>query len=325
MNIVITGGGGFLGLRLARALLQHPPAGVQVDRIVLADRVEAPDLGDPRVVSAVGDIADDVFLATILTKDVQLVYHLAAIVSGEAEANFDLGLKINIDASRLLLDKCRQLGTRPRVVFTSSIAVFGPQEPDAVISDGTSVDPRSSYGMEKAAAELLLKEYSRREMVDGIVLRLPTISVRPGRPNKAASSFASGIIREPLCGIAAPCPVPSSTSLWLLSPRRAVEALMVAATLDTASLGMNRTINLPGISVTVGEMLAALQDAGGADVRALVTDEPDAAVEHIVASWPRAWDDSRARTLGFSGDADFRSIIDAFITDDLAAQRLLFA
>lgn len=324
MRIVITGGAGFLGQRLARALLAGPPGAAPIQGLVLADRV-AGAVSDPRVVQAVGDIADPAFLASVIPADVEVVYHLAAVVSGEAEADFDLGLRVNIDATRLLLDACRRLGTCPRVVLTSSVAVFGPLAPDANIDDATSVDPRSSYGMEKAVTELLLKDYSRRGLVDGLVLRLPTISVRPGAPNRAASSFASGIIREPLSGVPATFPVPEATPLWLLSPRRAVEALAKAASLDTTQLGMNRVINLPGVSVTVAEMLSALQSAGGDEARRLVTSEPDPAVERIVASWPRSWDDSRARRLGFAGDPDFRSIVDAFIEDDLPAQRAVLA
>jgi nucleoside-diphosphate-sugar epimerase len=320
MTIVITGGAGFLGQRLARALLAASPD----QALVLADRVAGADLGDPRISYAIGDIADPAFVDGIITPEVSTVFHLAAVVSGEAESNFDLGMRVNVDASRLLLDACRRLETCPRVIFTSSVAVFGPLAPGAKIDDATSVDPRSSYGMEKAVAELLLKDYSRRGMIDGLVLRLPTISVRPGLPNKAASSFASGIIREPLTGAPAVCPVPHDTSLWLLSPRRAVEALVTAAKLDTGSFGVNRVINLPGISVSVADMLSALEAAGGAQVRGWVRDEIDPAVERIVASWPKAWDDGRARALGFSGDPDFRSIIEAFVTDDLPLQRQLY-
>jgi D-erythronate 2-dehydrogenase len=319
MNIVITGGGGFLGRRLAQALLSAPD--MPVERLVLADHAAGAGFADPRVIEATGDIADRDFVESIITPDVTTVFHLAAVVSGEAEADFDLGMRVNVDGSRLVLEASRALQTCPRVVFTSSVAVFGPLKPGAQIDDETSVDPRSSYGMEKAVAELLLKDYSRRGLVDGLVLRLPTISVRPGRPNRAASSFASGIIREPLSGLSAICPVPEATALWLLSPRRAIEALVTAATFDTGRLGANRVINLPGISVTVAEMLSALEAVGGSQARRLVTQELDAVVERIVASWPKAWDDRRARSLGFEGDPDFISIVEAFVADDLPLQR----
>lgn len=321
MKIIITGGSGFLGQRLARALLRDGIDGAPVGSLILVDRVTGTDLGDTRILNAVGDIADPAFVAATLTPDTDIVFHLAAVVSGEAEADFDLGMRVNIDASRLVLDTCRRNGNCPRVVFTSSVAVFGPPEPGAAIDDATSVDPRSSYGMEKAVAELLLKDYSRRGFVDGVVLRLPTISVRPGQPNRAASSFASGIIREPLSGVAAILPVPESTTLWLLSPRRAVEAMMAAAILDTKALGIARVINLPGVSVSAAEMLETLKAVGGDAARALVSVVPDDAIERIVASWPERWDDGRARALGFTGDPDFTAIVRAFVEDDLPTQR----
>lgn len=323
MKAVITGGAGFLGQRLARALLTEGVKGEPIDQLVLADCAAGANLGDGRAVYAVGDITDPNFIADIITEEVRVVFHLAAVVSSQAEADFDLGLNVNIDATRLLLDACRKTAACPRVVFTSSVAVFGPVGANDLIDDNTPVDPRSSYGMEKAVGELLMKEYGRRGWIDAIVLRLPTISVRPGRPNKAASSFASGVIREPLSGERAACPVPASTPLWLLSPRRAVEALRKAASLNASPLGAQRVINLPGLTVTVSEMLATLEEAGGVEARSLVYYEPDAAIERIVASWPRGWDDSRARALGFAGDADFRSLVDAFIADDLPAQRAL--
>ncbi|WP_156678002.1 D-erythronate dehydrogenase [Sphingomonas profundi] len=319
MDILITGGAGFLGLKLARRLLRDGLDGRPIDRLVLVDRVAAPDWGDARVEMAVGDIADATFVASVVWQDFDIIYHLAAVVSGQAEADFDLGLRVNIDASRLLLDIVRAAGGCPRVIFTSSVAVFGPVTDDAMIGDATSVDPRSSYGMEKAVAELLLRDYSRRGFVDGLVLRLPTISVRPGRPNQAASSFASGIIREPMAGEAAICPVPLSTTLWLLSPRQAVAALVRAGEMPTEALGTDRVVNLPGISVTVDDMLAALARQEGPDILRLIRQVPDPAIERIVASWPRAWDDQRARALGFAGDADFHAILRAFVEDDLPA------
>ena len=227
-------------------------------------------------------------------------------------------MRINLDASRLLLDICRELGHKPKVVFTSSVAVYGGKLPDVVL-DSTALNPQSSYGTQKAIGELLLNDFSRRGFVDGRVLRLPTISVRPGKPNKAASSFASGIIREPLNGEPSVCPVAPATRLWLLSPRRAIESLIAGHELQAASLGDSRTVNLPGLSVNVGEMLAALEKVAGRDTAARVTFAPDPAVERIIKSWPGAWDVTRARGLGLSADADFESIIKSYV-DETATQ-----
>ena len=203
----------------------------------------------------------------MIDADTCSVFHLAAVVSGQAEADFDLGMRVNLDATRLLLDTCRAVGHRPRVVFTSSVAVYGGTLPE-VVRDDTAVNPQSSYGAQKAIGELLVSDYSRKGFVDGRVLRLPTISVRPGRPNKAASSFASGIIREPLNGEASVCPVAPDTRVWLLSPRRAIECLVHGHELPAAALGARRAVNLPGISVSAREMVAALERVAGTDVAA---------------------------------------------------------
>jgi nucleoside-diphosphate-sugar epimerase len=318
VNVIITGGAGFLGLRLARRLLDGGVADaagtiVPVTTLTIVDRVTTDAIQDGRLRQRTGDICDREFVAKLVA-DADIIYHLAAVVSGEAEANFDLGMAVNVDASRLLLEACRATGRAPRLIFTSSVAVFGPAEGNC----DPEVAPRSSYGMEKAVAELMLSDYSRRGFVDGLVLRLPTISVRPGKPNRAASSFASGIVREPLAGMAALCPVPADTVLWLLSPRRAVAALHHAAGLTAERLHGMRIINLPGISVTVAEMLAALERQAGPATTALVTLAPDPAIAAIVTNWPRRWDDGQARALGFTGDADFDAIIRAYIEDDLA-------
>lgn len=325
MKVLVTGGAGFLGQRLARRLLARGKlrdvSGREhaIGQLVLADMVRAPDFGDARVRVEAGDIADPAFLARIIDADTSSVFHLAAVVSGQAEADFDLGMRVNLDASRRLLETCRQLGHVPKVVFTSSVAVYGGVLPD-MVRDSTALNPQSSYGMQKAVAELLLNDYSRRGFVDGRALRLPTISIRPGKPNKAASSFASGILREPLNGEVAVCPVADSLRLWLSSPRQAVESLVAGHELSGSLLGLNRSINLPGLSVTVGEMLAALTRVAGAEVAARVRFQVDPAIEKIVASWPGAWDDSRARALGLVGDSNFDSVIRAYIEDDLAGR-----
>jgi nucleoside-diphosphate-sugar epimerase len=322
MKVLITGGAGFLGQKLARALLARGTLSgadgsqQKIDQLVLADVVAGNNFGDPRVRVVTGDIADAALLRGLVDAETTSVFHLAAIVSGQAEADFDLGMKINLDASRLLLETCRAAGHKPRVVFTSSVAVYGGELPE-VVQDNTALNPQSSYGTQKAIGELLLNDFSRKGFVDGRVLRLPTISVRPGKPNKAASSFASGIIREPLNGEQAICPVSPSLRLWLLSPRRAIVALIAGHELSARSLGNSRTINLPGLSVSVGEMVAALEKVAGPEVAARITFAPDPAIESIVQSWPGAWDVGRARALGLEGDADFESIIRSHIEDEL--------
>lgn len=322
MKVLITGGAGFLGQRLARQLLARgelrggdggPRA---IEQIVLVDVVPAHDFGDPRVRAVSGDIADGALMRSLIDTDTGSIFHLAAIVSGQAEADFDLGMRINLDASRLLLEVCRELGHRPTVVFTSSVAVYGGALPD-VVRDDTALNPQSSYGAQKAIGEFLLYDFSRKGFVDGRVLRLPTISVRPGKPNKAASSFASGIIREPLNGEAAVCPVAPELRLWLLSPRRAVEALIAGHELPAAAFGNSRTVNLPGVSVSVGEMVAALAAVAGPEVAARISFAPDPTVERIVQGWPAAWDASRALALGLRGDNDIETIIRVYVEEEL--------
>jgi nucleoside-diphosphate-sugar epimerase len=325
MKVLITGGAGFLGQRLARALLKRGQLNDSmgqprtIDELVLVDVVAGNDFGDPRVRVVTGDISDAALLRDLVDERTSSIFHLAAIVSGAAEADFDLGMRINLDASRALLDACRARGHRPKVVFTSSVAVYGGKLP-ALVKDDTALNPQSSYGAQKAIGELLLNDYSRRGFVDGRVLRLPTISVRPGKPNKAASSFASGIIREPLNGEAAVCPVSPDLRLWLLSPRGAIESLIAGHELDGQALGTSRTINLPGISVSVGEMVAALGKVAGPEAVARITFAPDPAVERIVNGWPGAWDTSRAKALGLVPDRDFESIVRAFIDDQREVQ-----
>lgn len=322
MKVLITGAAGFLGQRLARRLLaaghltDHDGQVQAIDQLVLADIAAAPDLADPRVQTAVGDLSDPQFLRRIVDEETRSVFHLAAVVSGQAEAEFDLGMRVNLDTSRALLEACRSLESVPKVVFTSSVAVYGGSLPDTVL-DTTAINPQSSYGTQKAICELLLNDYSRRGFVDGRALRLPTISIRPGKPNKAASSFASGILREPLNGQETVCPVSPQLRLWLSSPRQAITSLIMGHELPAAVLGKSRTINLPGISVTVADMLSALQRVAGQEVADRVTFSPDPAIEAIVASWPGAWDNHRAQSLGLKGDADFDSIIRAYIEDDL--------
>jgi len=322
MDVVITGGAGFLGQRLARKLLEKGSVTDSrgelqaISKLILVDVVPATGFTDPRVVSVAADIADEKAMDEVITERVGSIFHLAAVVSGQAEADFDLGMRINLDASRLLLDLCRVRGQRPRVLFTSSVAVYGGELP-AEVQDDTALRPQSSYGAQKAIAELLLADYSRKGFVDGRVVRLPTISVRPGKPNKAASSFASGIVREPLNGIDSVCPVPPDTRLWLLSPRRAVESLLAVHELDGTALGTNRIVNLPGLSVSVQEMVEALRRVGGDEAASHVHWERDATVERIVGGWPAAWNTRRAASLGLSADKSFEDIVRAYVEDEL--------
>jgi nucleoside-diphosphate-sugar epimerase len=279
--------------------------------VVAVDRV-APAVGtdDPRVVPVVGDIAEPGLLASVVDGSTDVVFHLAAIVSGQAEADLDLGARVNVDATRLLLDACRRAGTAPVVVFSSSVAVYGGELPD-VVDDATPLWPASSYGTQKTIGELLLADYTRKGYLDGRALRLPTISVRPGAPNRAASSFLSGIIREPLAGLPAVCPVAPETQAWLASPDSAVANLVAGAELD---LGNDRRgVNLPGVTVSVGEMVSTLAAVAGPAVADLVRWEPDPAIIALVDTWPARIDTSRALALGLNADAGFEALLEAYL------------
>ncbi|HKA46465.1 MAG TPA: D-erythronate dehydrogenase [Burkholderiales bacterium] len=321
MKVLITGGAGFLGRRLARALLERgtlkgpDDRDHAIDEIALVDVAPADGFTDGRIRTIVGDISDAALVRGAVDRSTASVFHLAAIVSAQAEADFDLGMRINVDASRSLLEACRAAGHKPRVVFTSSVAVYGGDLP-ATVLDSTALNPQSSYGMQKAVGELLVSDYSRKGYIDGRVLRLPTISVRPGKPNQAASSFASGIIREPLNGEQSTCPIAPDTRVWLLSPRKAIEGLILGHELPAQALGASRSINLPGVCVTVREMVAALERVAGTETAKRVRWVQDPALDRIVSSWPGVWDTRRAEALGFSGDADFDSIIRAYIEDE---------
>lgn len=322
MKVLITGGAGFLGRRLAVKLLERgslkgaDDRDSLIDQLVLVDIVQGAPIRDKRVQSIVGDIGDPDFLKTTIDAETDSIFHLAAIVSGQAEADFDLGMRINVDASRHLLDICRGLGHRPKFVFASSVAVFGGELPEMVL-DTTALAPQSSYGTQKAVIELFVNDYTRKGFIDGRVLRLPTISVRPGRPNAAASSFASGIIREPLNGEPAVCPVNASTRLWLLSPERVIESLMFGHDVAASALGTTRNINVPGLSLTVGDMVSALKRVAGEEVVNRIEWKADARIERIVSTWPGALDSRRALALGFPRDDDFEDIIRQHIRDEL--------
>ncbi|HMD62619.1 MAG TPA: D-erythronate dehydrogenase, partial [Stellaceae bacterium] len=260
MRVVITGGCGFLGRRVALRLLERR----DIDELMLFDNAPSvlPLPEDRRLRLVTGDIADHKTVRGVITPGTHSVFHLAAVVSGEAEADTDLGYRVNLDGIRAVLDACRTFGTSPRLVFASSLAVYGGALPPAV-GDDTPLTPQTSYGTQKAIGELLVNDYSRKGFVDGRALRLPTVVVRPGRPNRAASTFASSIIREPLSGQQAVCPVSPDTVMALASPRRIIDALLRAHDLPGDAFGASRSLQLPGFSVAVGEMAAAVRRAGG--------------------------------------------------------------
>jgi nucleoside-diphosphate-sugar epimerase len=320
MRIVITGGCGFLGRRVAVSLLQ----GRDVDKLVLFDNappaLPLPD--DKRIALITGDIADPVAVRAAITPGTDAVYHLAAVVSGEAEADTDLGYRVNLNGTRAVLEACRALGTCPRLIFSSSLAVYGGELPPDV-GDDTPLQPQTSYGAQKAIGELLVNDYSRKGFLDGRALRLPTVVVRPGRPNRAASTFASSIIREPLAGKDAVCPVSPDTVMALVSPRRVVAGLVHALDLPADAFGDIRSLQLPGFSVAVGDMVEAVRRLGGEAAHARIRWQPDPLVQQIVSGWPPSLSAPRARALGFTADPDIDTVIHTFIEDDLEAQKAL--
>jgi nucleoside-diphosphate-sugar epimerase len=299
VRVVITGGCGFLGRRVALRLLERR----EVDELVLFDNAPSalPLPEDRRLKLVTGDIADRETVRGVVAPGTNSVFHLAAVVSGEAEADTDLGYRVNLDGARAVLEACRALGTCPRLVFASSLAVYGGALPPAV-GDDTALTPETSYGTQKAIGELLVNDNSRKGFVDGRAVRLPTVVVRPGRPNRAASTFASSIIREPLSGREAVCPVSPDTVMALASPRRVVDALLRAHDLPAADFATSRSLQLPGFSVAVGEMVAAVRRAGGEQAYTRIRWEPDPLIQRIVSGWPQALAARRATALGFTAD-----------------------
>lgn len=318
MKVLVTGAAGFLGTRVIRALLSGSDGAPEVSRVVAADTVPCP-IADPRVDCRIGTIPQSEFISSIVEPDVDVVFHLAAVLSGQSETDFDLGMRVNVDGTRSLLEACRALRRPPRLVFSSTVAIFGGDLPDVVPEDSV-LQPRSSYGTAKAIAELLVSEYSRRGIIDGISCRLATVTVRPGAPNSALSSFVSGMIREPLAGIDAICPVPLDTRLWISSPAVVTRNLVHAARVPASALDGRVSVNLPGLCVTPALMLASLERAGGAAARACVRTQLDPGITRVVSTWPGALDDRRARRLGFSGDRDFDEIVRQYV-GERAAER----
>ena len=322
MKVLIVGGAGMIGRKLAQRLARDGAlSGTAISKLTLFDVVPAAVPAEARmpVSLATGDLPASGEADRLLADQPHVIFHLAAIVSGEAEQDFDKGYRINMDGTRSLLEAIRRAGHKPRLVFASSIAVFGAPFPDA-ISDEFFTTPLTSYGTQKAIGELLLSDYSRRGFVDGIAIRLPTICVRPGRPNKAASGFFSNIMREPLAGEEAVLPVSESVMHWHASPRAAVGFMLHAASLDLARLGWRRALAMPGLAVTVGEQIAALRKVAGDKVVARIRRMPDPFVEGIVAGWPRKFQPTRALELGFNADTSFEEIIRIHIEDELGGK-----
>ncbi len=319
MRILVTGAAGMIGRKLVARLAKDgevagtPITALDLHDIVAADLVSIPDA---ETSVFVGDIASPDTVDMLVSRRPDVIFHLAGVVSGEAEANFDLGYRVNLDGTRMLFDAIRLADYRPRVVFTSSIAVFGAPFPD-VIPDEFHPTPMTSYGTQKLIGEALLSDYTRRGFMDGIGIRLPTICVRPGKPNKAASSFFSGIIREPLNGQEAILPVPRSVVHTHASPRSAVGFLMRATEIDGETVGPRRNLTMPGVGVTVGEQIEALERVAGSNVVSLIREVPDEAVWSIVKNWPTRFEARRARELGFVAETSFDEIVKVYIEEEL--------
>ncbi|MEB3045969.1 D-erythronate dehydrogenase [Rhizobium mulingense] len=326
MHVMILGAAGMVGRKLVEKIAREPLAfGRPVTRLTLVDAFQ-PSVPEPlRPVSTAltVDLAGTGAADRLIEGRPELIFHLAAVVSGEAEADFDKGYAVNLDGTRALFDAIRQAGLAsdyvPRLVFASSIAVFGTPFPE-VIPDEFFTTPLTSYGTQKAIAELLLADYSRRGIFDGIGIRLPTICVRPGAPNKAASGFFSNILREPLVGKEAVLPVSDSVRHWFASPRAAVGFFIHAATIDTARIGARRNLTMPGLSALVSEEIEALRRVAGDKAVALIKRVPDPVIERIVAGWPTRFDAERASSLGFKAETSFDEILKVHIEDELGGR-----
>ena len=321
MKILIMGGAGMIGQKLLNLILKKEEINNEkISEITLFDIIDAPYPQDTNILinSTSGDISDEKVSKNLVSSRPDIIFHLAAIVSGQAEQEFDLGWNINAKGSWGLFEAIRQQGEDycPRLVFTSSIAVFGAPFPEK-IPDDFFTTPLTSYGAQKAISELLLADYSRKNMVDGVSIRLPTICVRPGKPNLAASGFFSGIIREPLNGQEAVLPVNTDVRHWHATPRAAAGFLIHAAEIDSSKLNDRITLNMPGLSVTVQEQIDALQSVAGSDVVKLIKHQPDPTIQKIVSGWARDFDTRRSIELGFKAETSFEEIIKTYIEDDL--------
>lgn len=321
MRILVTGAAGMIGRKLVERLVSDGElAGRRITALDLHDIVPPPADGRGIAVSAqTGDLSAPGAAATLVAPRPDVIFHLAGIVSGEAETDFDLGYRVNLDGTRALFDAVRAAAYLPRVVFTSSIAVFGAPFPD-VIPDDFHLTPLTSYGTQKMIGEALLADYTRKGIFDGIGIRLPTICVRPGKANKAASSFFSGIIREPLNGLPAILPVPRSVVHTHASPRSAVGFLIRAAEIAGTLVGPRRNLVMPGVGVTVGEQIEALRRIAGERIAGLIEERPDPAIWAIVQNWPTRFAASRARELGFAAEESFDDIVRVYIDEELGGR-----
>lgn len=310
MQIIITGGGGFLGQMLAKALIKST---ISFEELLLVDiALPAVPAQDPRIVCQQTDLTQAGTCEALVTPQTGILFHLAAVVSSHAEADFDIGWVVNLDMTRRLLEACRGQTSPVTFVFASSCAVFGGALPE-VVQPHTALWPQSSYGAQKAICELLLNDYSRKGYVDGRALRLPTVCVRPGKPNLAASSFVSSIIREPLSGQVANCPVPTHLPVWVASPDAITQNFIHAAMLPAEALGDWRVLNMPGLTVTVQEMLDTLRAATDEQTLAYVTFEKNDAISAIVNTWPTRIDTTPADRLGFVRDQNFADIVTQYL------------
>ena len=323
MNVLVIGAAGMIGRKFCQELAKRLSIGSKsVSQLTMVDTTApvAPD-GVPFSVRTLSADISDASVAESLTADrPDIIYHLAAVVSGEAEADFDKGYRVNLTGTQRLFEAVRRADYRPRVVFASSIAVFGTPFPETIPEDFAPA-PLTSYGTQKAIGELLLADFSRRGFFDGIGIRLPTICVRPGKPNMAASGFFSSIIREPLKGEPAILPVTEDVRHWFASPRAAVNFLFHAGSLDLERLGSRRTLNMPGLSATVGEMIASLEKVAGIECSKLIQREPDPNIQRFVDGWPQRLDASRAQALGFRAETSFEQIINIHVEDECGNDR----
>ena len=318
MNIVIIGGAGFLGQKLARALVARGRLnGQPVRRITLADVTDPAGIEGAAVpVDTVQcDITDPASVARVITDETEVIYHLAAVVSSHAEEAFEDGMQINLHGTLNILERCRALGTAPLLVFTSSLAVYGGEVPDP-ITEVSLLNPQNSYGTQKAVGELLVNDYARKGYIDGRGVRLPTISIRPGKPNRAASSFMSSILREPLNGQTANCPVDEDFRHYYLSPRKCVENLIRVAEISAADLGGNRILQMPGRTLSIRQMIDAMTAVVGPEPATLITWQPEEAVRRIVGGWRFDIHADRAVALGLEADGSFEENVRAYIEDD---------